>query len=480
MHGHGRIALIFWFCLLTGILILSACSGGATSGGTNPAAIATTAPTNGPGGPTAPAALPSATKAAEATQPLAGVQGPTATADRYPAPGPTAPAAAQPEATKTISAGAGQGSGQKSVPADTVKALPDPTAFTWRQIVTGLQRPLAIANLPGDSGHMLVLEQAGTIRVIQNGSILPDPFLDITAKVGSQGNEQGLLGIALHPDYAKNGFFYINYTDQQGNTVIARYTTSTGDPNHADPGSEKVLFNVDQPFSNHNGGSMVFGPDGFLYMGLGDGGSGGDPHGNGQSTDTLLGKILRVDVNNGDPYAIPAGNPFQNGGGRPEIWAYGLRNPWRFSFDRLTGDLLIADVGQDSWEEIDFLPAGSPGGANFGWNFREGKHPFRGNPPAALKLIDPVYDYAHNQGCSVTGGYVYRGQALPEFRGVYIFADYCSGRVWGLLRGADGSWQAKVLFNQTGMNITSFGEDINGELYAIDQATGGVYRLERQ
>jgi len=214
-------------------------------------------------------------------------------------------------------------------------------------------------------------------------------------------------------------------------------------------------------------------------MGLGDGGSGGDPRGNGQSTNTLLGKLLRVDVNGGDPYAIPPDNPFAKGGREAEIWMYGLRNPWRFSFDRLTGDLYIADVGQNGWEEIDFLPAGSPTAANFGWNYREGAHPFRGTPPADLKLIDPVFEYSHGDGCSVTGGYVYRGVALPEFRGVYLFSDYCSGVVWGLLKGANGSWQSQELF-VTDYNPSSFGQDNDGEIYLINQGGGSILQLQRK
>jgi glucose/arabinose dehydrogenase len=224
---------------------------------------------------------------------------------------------------------------------------------------------------------------------------------------------------------------------------------------------------------------MVFGPDGYLYMGLGDGGSGGDPHGNGQNVDTWLGKILRVDVNGGEPYAIPADNPFASGGGKPEIWAYGLRNPWRFSFDRLTGDMYIADVGQNQWEEVDFQPAGAPGGANYGWNYLEASHAFRGNPPADAKLVPPVFEYEHGLGCSITGGYVYRGEALPELRGIYLASDFCTGKIWGLLRAADGTFQSQELF-QTGYNVTSFSQDQQGEIYLLDQASGGVYRLQKK
>jgi glucose/arabinose dehydrogenase len=362
--------------------------------------------------------------------------------------------------------------------AQNVASLPDPGLFTWTPLVSGLQRPLDLAS-PGDgSGRLFVLEQPGVIRILQSDQLLPAPFLDIRERVGSQGNEQGLLGIAFHPQYPQNGFFYLNYTDRNGDTVIARYNVSPGDPNQAEPGSEVVLLQVDQPFGNHNGGQVDFGPDGFLYIGLGDGGSANDPQGKGQSLQTLLGKILRIDVNNGERYAIPADNPFAAGGGLPEIWMYGLRNPWRFSFDRATGDLYIADVGQNAWEEINFWPAGAPGGTNFGWSYREGANPFAGTPPAGLELVDPVAEYQHPLGCSVTGGYVYRGEAAPDMQGVYLYGDFCSGIVWGLLRQADGSWQNEVLF-QTGANISSFGLDEAGEIYLINQPSGSISRLSQ-
>jgi glucose/arabinose dehydrogenase len=359
-----------------------------------------------------------------------------------------------------------------------VTSLPDPSAYSWQTVVSGLQRPLDLQSARDGSGRLFVVEQAGLIRIIQDGQLLPEPFLDIHERVGSRGNEQGLLGLAFHPQYTQNGYFYVNYTDLQGDTVIARYTVQSGSPNQADPGSEFVLLQVDQPFSNHNGGQVSFDPAGYLVLGLGDGGSANDPQGNGQSTNTLLGKLLRIDVDNGERYAIPADNPFAAGGGLPEIWMVGLRNPWRFSFDRVTGDLYIGDVGQDAWEEIDFWPAGSPGGANFGWNLREGAHPFAGSVPDGLQLIEPVAEYQHPVGCSVTGGYVYRGQDLPEFQGVYLYSDYCSGKVWGLLRLADGSWQNQVLF-ETGLNISSLGIDEAGEIYLVDQPSGTISRLTK-
>lgn len=357
-------------------------------------------------------------------------------------------------------------------PTETRTAAPQ-----WVQIASGLTRPVDLAD-PGDgTGRLLVLEQQGTIRLIKNGALLAQPFLDITDRVGSRGNEQGLLGIALHPNFKSNGFFYLNYTDLNGNTVIARYKV-TSNPDQADKNSEKILLHIQQPYPNHNGGSMVFGPDGYLYMGLGDGGSEGDPDLTGQNLNTLLGKLLRIDVDHGDAYAIPPDNPFVKGGGLPEIWAYGLRNPWRFSFDRATGDLYIGDVGQDIYEEIDYVKAGSPGGENFGWSFREGFHPYKGTPPAGLKLVDPVWEYTHEQGgCAVTGGYVYRGKAAPSLSGAYIYGDFCSRMVWGLQRDASGKWQNQQLF-ATGLNISSFGEDQAGELYMLDLRGGGVYKLQ--
>jgi glucose/arabinose dehydrogenase len=318
------------------------------------------------------------------------------------------------------------------------------------------------------SGRLFILEKVGRIRILQDGQLLEASFLDITDRVGSSGNEQGLLGLAFHPQYAQNGRFFINYTDKNGDTSISRFQVSD-DPNVADPASEVKILGVDQPFANHNGGVLVFGPDGYLYAGLGDGGSQGDPFGNAQNTSVVLGKILRLDVDSAEPYAVPADNPFGN-----EIWHYGLRNPWRISFDRLTDDLYIGDVGASEWEEIDFLEAGSPGGTNFGWNYREGAHDYKGNAPAGL--IDPVAEYSHSEGgCSVTGGYVYRG-AMPEWNGIYLYGDYCTGFIWGLIR-SNGSRQNQMLFD-TDVNITSFGEDEKGEVYLVGDR-GEIFRLER-
>lgn len=352
-------------------------------------------------------------------------------------------------------------------------SFPDPAGYAWDLIAQEFSRPLLATNAGDGSGRLFVLEQGGVIRIVQDGAILPNPFLDITSQVGSSGNEQGLLGLAFHPEYEQNGFFYVNYTDLNGDTVISRFQVSA-DANVADSASEKILLQVDQPYANHNGGNLEFGPDGFLYAGLGDGGSQGDPNGNGQSLETYLAKLLRVDVNSGDPYGIPADNPFASSGGLSEIWAYGLRNPWRFSFDRATGDLYIADVGQNQWEEVDFLPAGSPGGANFGWNIMEGAHPYQGE--ATDGLTGPVTEYEHGNRCSITGGYVYRGQALPAWNGVYFYGDYCSGEILGLVHNADGSWESRLLYD-TGFLITSFGIDEAGEIYVLDRS-GGLYQLQ--
>jgi glucose/arabinose dehydrogenase len=357
-----------------------------------------------------------------------------------------------------------------------VATFPDPGNYQWSQVASGLQLPVDIQNADDGSGRLFIVEKPGRIRILQNGQLLPTPFLDISSEVRSSGSEQGLLGLAFHPDCAQNGLFFVNYIDLDGNTVIARFQVSAQNPNQADPSSEAHLIQVKQPFANHNGGGMVFGPDGYLYLGLGDGGSGGDPLGNAQSTNTLLGKLLRIDVDHGDLYAIPPDNPFANGGGSGEIWAFGLRNPWRFSFDHTTGDLYIGDVGQSSWEEIDFLPAGSLGGTNFGWNYREGLHAYQDQLPAGVKPVDPVVEYGHDQGCAVTGGVVYRGQELPAWRGIYLYSDYCSGLVWGLLN-VDGHWQTQLLF-RTGLNVSSFGQDQSGEVYLADYGGGAIYRLQ--
>jgi glucose/arabinose dehydrogenase len=360
-----------------------------------------------------------------------------------------------------------------SVPTPTLlsaTSLPDPTGFRWTLVVGGLDRPVDLQH--ASDGRVYIVEQRGVIWVMEGGQRRALPFLDIQGQVNDWGDEQGLLGLAFDPDFQANGRFYVNYTAFGDDTQISRFSVSE-DPFRADAGSESVLLRIGQPYANHNGGALAFGPDGYLYIGTGDGGSSGDPLGNAQRLDSLLGKVLRIDVD-AEFYSIPADNPFLEGS-RPEVWLYGLRNPWRFSFDRLTGDLYIGDVGQSSWEEITFIPAGSPGGQNLGWNLWEGSHPYAGT--AAEGLTFPVVDYVHSVGCSVTGGVVVRSPSLPDWRGVYLYGDYCTGTVWGLTRDAHGEWQHGVLF-QTGFRISSFGQDAAGEVYVLDHQ-GGLYRLER-
>jgi glucose/arabinose dehydrogenase len=349
--------------------------------------------------------------------------------------------------------------------------LPNPSSVQWNPVHTGLHKPVDLQ--PDATGRIFLVEQRGVIRLAVGSQIQDTPYLEIQDRVNSSFNEQGLLGLALHPRFSENGFFFVNYTGSGGNTFVSRFEANPLDAT-AEASSETILLTIDQPFPNHNGGGMVFGPDGYLYISSGDGGSANDPFGNGQSTETLLGKLLRIDVDSASPYAIPPDNPFGRGGGRGEIWAYGLRNPWRFSFDSATGDLYIGDVGQGEWEEIDFQPAGSAGGANYGWNLREGRHGFSGARTEGF--VEPVAEYSHDFGCSVTGGVVIRDPALPEWQGVYLYADYCSGNIWGLLRTPDGSWQNDLLF-QTGLRPTAFGIDREARVYLLDRL-GQTVRLE--
>jgi glucose/arabinose dehydrogenase len=341
-----------------------------------------------------------------------------------------------------------------------------------KQIAAGLDQPLAITNA-GDQ-RLFVTEQPGEIVIVGRST----PFLDIRSLV-SCCNERGLLSVAFHPRFQVNGLFYVDYTNLNGDTVIARYSTSPVDPNRANPNSAEILLTIPQPYANHNGGQLQFGPDGYLYIGMGDGGSGGDPENRAQNLDSLLGKILRIDVDFASPYAVPADNPFVGTpGARREIWAYGLRNPWRFSFDRQTGDLWIGDVGQDAYEEADWQPASSRGGENYGWRFMEGFHcynPSTNCPTAGLTL--PVLEYTHDSGnCAIIGGYRYRGPSYARMSGVYFYGDYCSGIIWGATPQRAGGVITNLLLHTT-MQISGFGEDVNGELYVTDIQGGAIYQL---
>ncbi len=364
-------------------------------------------------------------------------------------------------------------------PSPTIGAVPTngPVQIDLVPLVSGITNPTNLVEPSDGSGRLFVTAKPGQIQIISNGQLLAQPFLDISAQVDLEGSdERGLLGLTFSPNYTTDGFFYIDYTrNPDGATIIARYSVSKDDPNAVDPNSGVTLLKIDQPQANHNGGQLAFGPDGYLYIGMGDGGGQGDQHGtigNGQSLNTLLGKILRIDVRNTDRYTIPPSNPFGT-----EIWAYGLRNPWRFSFDRSTGDLYIADVGQDTYEEIDFQPANDRGGENYGWRIMEGLHcytPSKGCDQTGLTL--PVAEYTHDFGCAEVGGYVYRGQKYPQLQGLYFFGDYCSGNIWTLSRSATGEWQMVKRLN-AGFTISSFGEDQSGELYVLGFDDGTVYRL---
>ncbi len=356
------------------------------------------------------------------------------------------------------------------------------------QIASGLANPLALDSPPGDTTRIVVARQNGVIRLIKNGTLQATPFLDISALTAS-GGERGLLGIAFHPDYATNRKFYISYTDTGGSSMVRQYLRDAVNHDIIDPTSFSVIFGpLSQPFSNHNGGCIRFGPDGKLYYGLGDGGSGNDPGNRSQNPNNLLGKMLRFDVDLPFPH-VPTDNPFVGDPGTLDlIWALGLRNPWRFSFDRLTGDLWIADVGQNAREEVNFRPATSTGGENFGWRCMEGLNctGLSGCVCNAPNLILPVHQYTTGSNCSITGGYVYRGSLMPSLYGHYFFSDYCSGRIWSFLPGANGApvggvTERTAQFNiPGGESIASFGEDANGELYLCDFNGGEIWRLEEE
>jgi glucose/arabinose dehydrogenase len=366
-------------------------------------------------------------------------------------------------------------------PVTTRSAPPDASAVQLVEIATGFDRPLGFASPHDGTGRLFVVQQSGRIRMIENGGYKEPAFLDLTDVIsqdvfGGSYTERGLLGMAFHPNFAENGQFFVNYTDLGGHTQVVRYQVMADDPDQADASSAVPLLTVRQPYWNHNGGHLAFGPDGYLYIGLGDGGSAGDPQGNGQNPSALLGKMLRIDVDNGEPYGIPDDNPFVSDSRyAPEIWALGFRNPWRYSFDRATGDLYVADVGQGDWEEVNFQPATSTGGENYGWNIYEGNHLFEGGT-GPESFVAPIAEYDHNAGISITGGYVYRGAAIPDLQGAYLYGDWGSGRIWVAYRDDSGGWQSSE-FMVTGHAISSFGEDEQGELYLVDYS-GRVLRFE--
>ncbi len=381
-----------------------------------------------------------------------------------------------------------------TAPTDAVEATPtelgqatappagavDPAAYTFEEVAAGFVEPVLVTHAGDGTGRLFVVEKVGTIRIVQaDGAVLPAPFYDMQGQV-AQSSEQGLLGLAFSPHYAADGTFYINYTDLDGNTQVDHCLAADGDANRA--GECSTVISIDQPAWNHNGGHLAFGPDGYLYIGMGDGGGGNDPDDRAQNLDDLLGKLLRLDVSGDEaPYSAAPGNPFfGQGAGRAEIWAYGLRNPWRFSFDRATGDLYLGDVGQNAFEELNYQPAASAGGENYGWPYLEALRVNSEAPRAApdgFSAVPPLVYYAQEAGgCSIVGGYVYRGPSLPELNGTYFFGDYCSGQVWTLPAATPDP--EVTAWGATGYNISSFGEDEAGELYLVN-LSGTLYRLAR-
>jgi glucose/arabinose dehydrogenase len=366
--------------------------------------------------------------------------------------------------------------------------LPQQLELELVPVADGFAQPLDLQSPDDNTGRLFVVEQGGKIKVVPaDGKVLSVPFLDIGGKLNRSRGEEGLLGLAFHPQYATNRRFFVNYTSDAGggrHTVIAEYTASAGNADTADATTERILFTVDQPFSNHNGGGLAFGNDGLLYIALGDGGSGGDPNGNGQNTDALLGKILRIDIDStpapGLQYAIPPDNPFVDRAGRDEIWLYGLRNPFRFSVDHATGDLWIGDVGQDEIEEVDRITP-QQGGANLGWNIMEGTHcyhPSSDCPTAGLTL--PIFDYGRSEGDkTVIGGYVYHGMRIPRLAGVYVFGDFISGRIWTLVQNSQGQWMRTEVSNTASNDLSSFGQGRDGELYVVRYSSGVVARIQQ-
>ena len=351
------------------------------------------------------------------------------------------------------------------------------------KVAGGLSKPLFVTHVNDD--RIFIVEQAGKVKILKNGIVSADPFLNITDRVNSRNTEQGLLGLAFHPDFKNNGFIYVNYIANGVNrTVVSRFNLVAGNPDRIDSSSEKVLMIINQPFSNHNGGCIHFGRDGYLYIAQGDGGSARDPMGNGQNRKTMLAKMLRIDVNSTGIYGIPPDNPFaKDTSYLPEIWALGLRNPWRWSFDRLNGDMWIADVGQDIWEEVNYTSASSKGGENYGWRCYEGLADFDlSGCQAKSNFVFPIANYKHNtnaEGCSITGGYVYRGSECSYLYGDYIYGDYCSGWIWAIHKyaGVKDSFANRLIYKFSKNQLSSFGEDAQGELYLCALAEGSVYKL---
>jgi glucose/arabinose dehydrogenase len=357
-----------------------------------------------------------------------------------------------------------------------------PDQLAVQPIASGLSNPVGVTNAGDGSDRLFVVQLGGQVRVIAaDGTLRAAPFVDLSGRV-TAGGEQGLLGLAFHPNFAANGRLFVDYTRAGDGATIVSELTAAADRGSANPSSERILLTVSQPFANHNGGQIAFGPDGYLYIGLGDGGSGGDPQGNGQNQQVLLGKILRINVNGTPPpgmaYGIPSTNPYAGAGiapgaGLPEIWAYGMRNPWRFSFDRGSGDLYIGDVGQNAWEEVDRQPAGSRGGENYGWNAFEATHCF--SACGGVSYVPPIAEYSHTSGCSITGGYLYRGSRQPSLNGFYVFGDYCTGTIFTVPGGGGGKTPKAVA--STSLLISSFGEGEDGEIYLVDHGGGGLYRV---
>jgi glucose/arabinose dehydrogenase len=458
------------------VLLLGALVGCSRSEG--PVIVSTPPPSATITPSTAPAAAPTEAPATATLEHYPPPPQPAATSAAlkpYPAPTQPAPTPGYPLAQPTAAQPTAYPGPLATPPAASLDL--DKVELGLELVVDGLASPVAVAHAGDGSDRLFVVEKAGVIRIVSNGNLVPDPFIDITDRVEAGGSEQGLLGLAFHPDFQTNGWFFVNYTGNGGTTIISRF--QAGEQRlTADPASEENVLTQPQPAANHNGGHLAFGPDGYLYIGLGDGGAAGDQFGNGQNGATWLGAMLRIDVDQ-LPYTIPADNPFVGDAAVvDEIWAIGLRNPWRYAFDRLTGDLYIADVGQGQYEEVDLQTAGSPGGENYGWPIMEGGHCY---PPGAGNcdqsgLTLPVIEYDHSQGCSITGGYVYRGPDSPAAHGLYLFGDYCSGRIWGLV-SIPGRDPGVAELTRVDLRLSSFGEDEAGELYLVAIDKGELYHI---